>query len=413
MHRCRALEGVARQGFLVQFEMMDFRGGLPRRSMEERSEDLRSRTRTSSSSMDMDADFRNGLNDEGVPKSGAWTSRSEERSAQRIGHTASEEQDWGPAFEGPRSTSPLNDDRLPSARLAGQSSNSMIGSTGDAKSEVSSTNGASAGLLRLSGRHGWTASSWQAGSAKSQATLPDKVGSVHFPGQSSGSHDNQQQHSAFAMPSTPRSGVKKLESASTDGKMEENKSGIHSSQANLESRHEPGGANANLSKEWINMELERLRSEYQFKSQIATMLRSTLSGMKTQQPAPTLPSGSTGWPALVPQHQKLMQPEFGIPGPEMAQGTRWSSPMAGTSLGDLEAMKSEAQERKKNISHLESDIAALEAHVKLLSDALDDERQDNQDLTEENMVLRAQVEKLTTAGEKLLKGMTMMRGTQE
>lgn len=41
-------------------------------------------------------------------------------------------------------------------------------------------------------------------------------------------------------------------------------------------------ANSNLSKEWINMELERLKSEYQIKSQIATMLRSTLAGMETQ-----------------------------------------------------------------------------------------------------------------------------------
>lgn len=33
----------------------------------------------------------------------------------------------------------------------------------------------------------------------------------------------------------------------------------------------------------------------------------------------------------------------------------------------------------------------LETHVKLLSDALDDERQENQDLSEENDILKAQV----------------------
>lgn len=46
----------------------------------------------------------------------------------------------------------------------------------------------------------------------------------------------------------------------------------------------------------------------------------------------------------------------------------------------------------KHVSDItQSDIAALEAHVKLLSDALDDERQDNQDLSEENVILKAQV----------------------
>lgn len=54
-------------------------------------------------------------------------------------------------------------------------------------------------------------------------------------------------------------------------------------------------------------------------------------------------------------------------------------------------------------------MSQLETHVKLLTEALDDERRDNQELNKENALLRAQVERLTTASEKLLRGMTSIR----
>lgn len=264
------------------------------------------------------------------------------------------------------------------------------------------------------------------------------------------------------------------------------------------------------SQEWLRSELDRLRSEFQLKDEVATMLKTTLDGIKQKEAAAGygqpqgMPPGS-GVPVISPvgdgnatssgmlvpsvSHPPLVGPVGGqggqpayasalpmpndgiYPGnvpvasvspsvtpvglwgggsPGLGSGSRGSGfppsvphlqpgaphPQYINSYGsgytfptatlqgygirgpgapiisprrierDSGAMRVEMEHKTKQINALLSNVSQLEMHVKLLTEALDDERRDNQELSKENSLLKAQIERLTTASEKLLKGMT-------
>jgi len=80
-----------------------------------------------------------------------------------------------------------------------------------------------------------------------------------------------------------------------------------------------------------------------------------------------------------------------------------------TSARELALTKVELEKKSKHIGQLLAEISTLEAQVKVLSEALEEERRENSDLGQENAILRGQVERLTSASEKLLRGMTAIR----
>lgn len=256
----------------------------------------------------------------------------------------------------------------------------------------------------------------------------------------------------------------------------------------------------NANQEWIQLELDRLKTEFQFKNQIASMLRTTLADLKTQRgtagypqagppggsphggaPVPTMHSGipvpnggilqgnmgqgggvapsgvpipgmgmtHSGIPGPssgitqgglqmpggsphvgIPQPGAGMSqhtmpgpgggvPNMGIPVPQVGppgmqsawQGSGFPHGYSGaphgadmpsrdgartlaspsTSSRELAMMKVELEKKSKHIGQLLAEISTLEAQVKVLSEALEEERHENSDLSQENAVLRGQV----------------------
>ncbi|GMH36349.1 hypothetical protein BSKO_04217 [Bryopsis sp. KO-2023] len=414
---------------------------LSGKSLDSRLERRKSRRRkTYSSSWDMDTEPRPGTAQNVASMSNLGSrlvSEIEEEPRLTTVRNLQSPQNWEADFDSltasprgmTRASSPLQRGR------GGSNDSSLTALSG--KSEDRAGSIGSAGLLRLGGRKGWTASRWQVGSEKPQTMMPETSGPIQFPPQQQldprdlqRCYSTPQLSGATAPKTAGEPSVPTTSSGIPEAMESEDGRQARSNGMRLDtqgSNRAPQSGKSNLSKEWINMELDRLKSEYQFKSQIATMLRTTLAGMKTQRSrrlSHNSPNGFSG-PAL-PTHimpdQEIVHPrpeQLPMDGAPAGMKPQWSPPQspmhshAPVSPREFSALKSELQSRKKEVSNLESDIAALEAHVKLLSDALDDERQDNQDLSLENSMLKAQVEKLTAAGERLLEGMTKMRGGQE
>lgn len=429
--------------FLIACHGMNIKERLQRlsgKSLDSRLARRKTQQRTYSSSWDMDTEPRpartQNMRSMSNVGSRPVSEIEEQPSPVSVRSLKDSQQNWEAEFDS-MTTSPRGMTRASSPLQRGRGG-SNDGSTAamSGKSDDKAGSIGSAGLLRLGGRTGWTASRWQVGSEKPQTVMPETSGPIQFPPQQP--IDPKELKRCFSSPhtnsATPKAAAGEPSTPTTSGLPEvaESEDGRPSRPNGMRRSHTQGpnraaqSGRSNLSKEWINMELDRLKSEYQFKSQIATMLRSTLAGMKTQRSRGLSSSSANGWsgPAL-PTHilpdQEIVhphaeqQPHMDAVQPGMKP--QWSSPhppmQPPCSPSEFAAMKSELQSRKKEVSNLESDIAALEAHVKLLNDALDDERQDNQDLSLENTMLKAQVEKLTAAGERLLKGMTSMRGGQE
>eukprot|EP00803_Ostreobium_quekettii_P007266 evm.model.scf_842.6 EVM.evm.TU.scf_842.6 scf_842:39933-44400(+) len=287
-----------------------------------------------------------------------------------------------------------------------------------------------------------------------------------------------------------------------------------------QSRHHPQAPPASTpgsNQEWIQLELDRLKSEFQFKNQIASMLRTTLADLKTQRgtgpygqggPLPGMPLSGVPMPPSQDQLQGgLPAPSGGImhsphsaiagQGGGMAQGggqlpgsatghlggqipvggmpqggmqvpvgsphagmmaggltlPHGESPMSGVQnsgvsglgmqapppwqgvgypggygggmgsgdmggrsgphalmsptspLRELSLTKAELEKKTRRVNDLLAELSQYDAHVRVLTKALEDERHDNAELTQENVLLRSQVERLATASEKLLSGM--------
>eukprot|EP00803_Ostreobium_quekettii_P005078 evm.model.scf_277.10 EVM.evm.TU.scf_277.10 scf_277:67178-72034(-) len=274
----------------------------------------------------------------------------------------------------------------------------------------------------------------------------------------------------------------------------------------------------NANQEWIQLELDRLKTEFQFKNQIASMLRTTLADLKTQTqrgaggypqggpmpggqgpPPDQMPNGvvmPNGGPMMGPMpgqgggmpqgggqlpspgmgHSSIPIPvggmpqggmqmpvgsphagvmhggpgmhlgenqmsqsisNAGIPGP-VSVGMQPSSPWQGggypggyggsipggdmggrtlqhplmsptSSMRELSLAKEELEKKDKRINELMAELGQFNAHVKVLTKALEDERHDNAELTQENVLLRSQVERLASASAKLLSGMTAIQ----
>lgn len=151
---------------------MNLREGLRQKLMESRPDSLRSRQRQHSSGYEVDIDsgphFQEDLRMESsLPNVNGLSS-------QRPRQPMNGMRNGDPHADIPRSTSPLNEHYIPSPRMRRNDTNDVMVSPREGRSEDSSAVSGSAGLLRLSGRQGWTASSWQMGSAKPQTMIPGK-----------------------------------------------------------------------------------------------------------------------------------------------------------------------------------------------------------------------------------------------
>lgn len=158
--------GVAEQDFMMSCK--DLRS---QRSLDARSTGLRACQRSNSSSLDVDVDFGSSkLSTNRKPVCSKGVCEIEEQASPRRDQLVNNRREWDPDGEIHRSTSPLNDQRLLSPKEKVKEYRLPTGLNG--KNEDISGNGGSAGLLRLSGKQGWTASTWKKGSAKPQTIVP-------------------------------------------------------------------------------------------------------------------------------------------------------------------------------------------------------------------------------------------------
>eukprot|EP00210_Caulerpa_lentillifera_P004723 g4507.t1 len=137
-----------------------------------------------------------------------------------------------------------------------------------------------------------------------------------------------------------------------------------------------GNQNSNM------LEIRRLSYEYEFKAQIANMLRSTITKLKSGRSATTLTQGIK---SLLSKHNSQRQ--------------RLDSH---ESLYDC--LSSKKSQRSTDTTAIEYEISRLENHLKLLVDALEDERQVNHELIHEIDHLKSKMETYKSSG-KLKNGM--------
>lgn len=159
---------------------MNLRDGLRQKSMELRGDSLRSRQRQHTSNYEVELD--SGPHFQEDQRMEIHLPNMNGQSGQRQRQPTNGMKNSDPHADMPRSTSPLNEHYMPSPRTRRHDVNDSMASPREARSEEPSGISGSAGLLRLSGRQGWTASSWQMGSAKPQTVIPGKQDYVTFSG---------------------------------------------------------------------------------------------------------------------------------------------------------------------------------------------------------------------------------------